>query len=112
MSSPLQSHSNRGKSHFGELPRTDVLAGGKYKRVGLAVIHALSPLVRFGLLLPQQIKASAERINDRDTIDRATVGHIFGLQLAAAKRTSGRHDCSVPIGQTVLRLNLQCSVHD
>jgi hypothetical protein len=61
---------------------------------------------------PRQIKASAERINDRDTIDLTTVGHIFGIQPAAAERTSGGDDCSVPIGQTVLCLNLQRSGHD
>ena len=45
-------------------------------------------------------------------IDLATVAHIFGIQLAAAERTRGGDDRSVPLGQTVLCLDLQSTGHD
>jgi hypothetical protein len=34
------------------------------------------------------MKSLAKGINDRNPIDLATVVHIFGIQLAAAKRAS------------------------
>jgi hypothetical protein len=50
-----------------------------------------------------QIKRSSERIDDRNTLDLATVGHIFGIQLAAAKLLRDLADDGCPVRDERIR---------
>src|SRR5438128_1454802 len=52
---------------------------------------------------------SAERVDDGDALDLATVAHLFEIEFTASKGASRRDDDAVPVGKPVRRLDFQCA---